>query len=232
MARFGSWLKALLPLILLLLLVVYWLHWTLSRPVGQVAIYGEVRHADLQGLQERALPWLTDAFWKVNLKGLQVSLERDPWLQQVNISRRWPDQIQIELVERKAWARWNQTAFVDERGQGFAPVRAVDLPLERWIEAESENLADAVALWHHLEPLLQAQALQLTGLKSEKRGAWQLELNGAVRVLVGRDNMESRINRFLWAWQHWLADEAPSIEKIDLRYPNGLSVAWLKSGYE
>ena len=76
--------------------------------------------------------------------------------------------------------------------------------------------------------MLQSSGLQLTGLRHEQRGSWQLEFNASIRVLIGRDNIATRINRFLWAWQHWLAAEAERLASVDLRYPNGLSVAWQK----
>ncbi|SFX03264.1 cell division protein FtsQ/DivIB [Marinospirillum alkaliphilum] len=224
------WLRVILPLVVLLLLVGYWLNWTLARPVGQVAIYGEVRHSDLAQLQQRALPWLEEPFWKVDLQGLKQALEQDPWLKKVQISRHWPDRIQLDLVEREAWARWNETALIDVDGQGFHPPTPVQPLPARHIHAGVESMPEAVQLWHKLEPLLEARDLELTGLRYEARGSWQLELDGAVRVLVGRDNMEARINRFLWAWTAWLAAESEKIERIDLRYPNGMSVAWLESG--
>lgn len=230
MAKLGLWLKALLPLLLLVVLVGWWLNWTLARPVGQVAIYGEVRHADLEKLQQQALPWLEVPFWKVDLAALKQALEQDPWLDSVQVSRHWPDQIRLDLQERVAWSAWNDTGLVDEKGQVFFPADISQINTGRQIFAEMDTLADALELWENLEPLLEEQQLILTELKLEARGAWQLQLNGSVRVLVGRDNIEKRINRFLWAWQTWLAAETENIAGVDLRYPNGLSVAWLQSG--
>lgn len=232
MAKLWLWLKALVPLLVLLMLVVWWLDWTLARPVGQVAIYGEVRHADLEKLQRQALPWLDAPFWKVDLAGLKQTLEQDPWLARVSVSRHWPDQIRLDLEERVAWSAWNDNGLLDEQGQVFYPAGHHEIMTGRQIYAEMDTLAEALKLWETLEPLLLKQQLILTELKLEARGAWQLQLNGSVRVLVGRDNIEKRINRFLWAWQAWLAAEAENIAGVDLRYPNGLSVAWLQSGRE
>lgn len=229
MARLAFWVKALAPLGLLLLLVGLWLNWTLARPVGQVAIYGEVQYTDLEKLQSRSLPWLDDAFWRVDLKGLKASLEQDPWLREVLVRRVWPDQIRLELIERVPWAHWNESHLIDEQGKGFNPGFVYSKELGRHIYSKKDTLAEAVKFWQDLDVLLQKSDLKLTELRHEQRGAWQLELNASIRVLVGRDNITSRINRFLWAWQHWLASEASNLASVDLRYPNGLSVAWQKS---
>ncbi|GLR63141.1 cell division protein FtsQ/DivIB [Marinospirillum insulare] len=229
MARFTFWLKVIVPLGLLIILVGFWLNWTLARPVGQVSIYGEVQYADLDKLQERSLPWLDDAFWRIDLKGLKTSLEQDPWLREVVVNRVWPDQIRLELVERIPWAHWNKRHLIDEQGKGFNPGFEYTKELNRHIYSKKDTLAEAVNFWLDLDALLQKSNLRLTELHHEQRGAWQLELNTSIRVLVGRDNIVNRVNRFLWAWQHWLEAEAVNLASVDLRYPNGLSVAWHKS---
>lgn len=229
MARLAFWVKVFVPLGLLLLLVGLWLNWTLARPVGQVAIYGEVQHADLEKLQERALPWLDEAFWRVDLKGLKVSLEKDPWLREVTVRRIWPDQIHLELIERIPWAHWNEGYLIDKQGIGFNPSFVYNKQLGRHIYSKKDTLAEAVKFWQNLDALLKESDLQLTELRHEQRGAWQLQFNANISVLVGRDNIANRINRFLWAWQHWLAPEASQLVSVDLRYPNGLSVVWQES---
>lgn len=228
MARLAFWVKVLAPLVFLLLLIGWWLNWTLARPVGQVSIYGEVRFADLEKLQERALPWLNDAFWRVDLKGLKASLEQDAWLSNVTVRRLWPDQIRLELVERTPWAHWNEGYLIDEKGVGFDPGFKFNQQLARHIYSKKNTLVEAVDFWQALNLLLQASELELTELHYEERGSLQLELNASIRVLVGRDNIELRINRFIWAWQHWLSHEEKNLASIDLRYPNGLAVGWKK----
>lgn len=229
MARLEFWLKVLAPLGLLLLLVGWWLNWTLARPVGQVAIYGEVEYTDLIKLQERALPWLNDPFWRVDLQGLKASLEQDPWLRSVTVRRHWPDQIRLELIERSPWAHWNNNYLIDKQGVGFNPGFKYTQDLERHIYSKKDTLAEVVKFWQDLDALLTESGLQLTELHHEQRGAWQVELNASFRVLIGRDNIVTRIDRFVWAWQYWLSAEAESVASVDLRYPNGLSVAWRKS---
>ncbi len=228
MARQVFWIKLLAPLGLLFFVVGCCLNWILARPVGQISIYGEVQHVDLEQLQTRALPWLNEAFWLVDLNSLKASLEQDPWIRSVLVRRQWPDKISLELVERTPWAHWNDEYLIDEQGVGFNPGFKYTQELERHIYAKKDTLAGAINFWQDLDALLENSGLQLTELRHEQRGSWQLEFNASIRVLLGRDNIAIRINRFLWAWQYWLAAEAEKLAIVDLRYPNGLSVAWQK----
>lgn len=232
MARWQLWLKTLLPLAVVLVLVVLWLQFTLARSVGQVAVYGQVEHVDLDALQVRALPWLEVPFWRVDLQGLKQSLEQDPWLKSVSIRRQWPNQIRLDLIEREPWALWNEDWLIDTEGKGFNPGFKYHKNLPRHIYSTSSNLADAYKFWQYLDALLKVNDLHLTKIHYESRGAMQLELNASVRVLLGRDNIPLQLNRFIWAWQKWLAQEAEQIVSLDLRYPNGIAVAWRKTAIQ
>lgn len=225
-ANWQVWLKALLPLLLLLLAVSYALHWMLARPVGQVSIYGEVRYVDQQALQQRALPWLAAAFWRVDLTGLRNSLEQDPWLEKAVITRRWPDQVAIQLQERQPWARWNDRAVLDEQGEAFFPTNpdVLDLPLH--IYSEPDNLQEALAFYRQLAAVMELLDVKVSELHLEPRGAWRLQLASGVTLMLGRDNIEKRMNRFIWAWEQWSENQQAQVERIDTRYPNGLSVGW------
>jgi len=224
--RWSFWLKALVPLLVLVLGVSYALHWMLARPVGQVSIYGEVRYVDQQALQQRALPWLAEAFWKVDLTGLSEALEQDPWLKKAVITRRWPDQVAIQLQERQAWARWNSKAVLDEQGNAFFPPDPdfLDLPLHFFSEADS--LQETLVFYRQLETALESLDVAISELHLEPRGAWQLQLDSGVTLMLGRDNIEKRINRFIWLWGQWPESQQVQVKRIDARYPNGLSVGW------
>ena len=220
------WLLALLPLALLVAGVFWGLHWMLARPVGQVAIYGEITYADQMALQERALPWLNEPFWRVDLEGMQQSLVTDPWLAAVEITRRWPNQIDIHLYEHQAWAFWQDRGVLNASGELFFPQNRELLELDLHFYASREDLPSLLVFYEQLQSKLDKLNLKITEIQLEPRGAWRLQLEEGVILHLGRDNIEKRINRFLWAWQKWSASERELIHVIDARYPNGLSVAW------
>lgn len=221
-----KWLKALIPLLVLILLAAYALNWMLARPVGQVSIYGEVRYVDQHRLQERALPWLAAPFWRVDLVGLRQELEQDPWLEKVVITRRWPDQVDMQLIERQAWANWNEDGILDEQGEIFFPANWESLELSLHLYSEPENLNSLLDFYQYLNKAFQENDLRIAEIQLEPRGAWRVELTDGVTLLLGRDNIEKRINRFIWIWNQWTPEEQAQVKKIDARYPNGLAVGW------
>lgn len=222
------WLKLLAPLILLVSLALLGLNWLLAQPVSQVKVYGKVQYLDLDQLQETALPWLNSSFWRLDLKGLKASLEADPWLKEVAIVRQWPNILRLEITERQAWAHW-QGKLLDQQGEAFAPLNAKDLALNKHLSVEAEKLAEAVKFWQDFDILLQANHLSLAQLVLTPRGSWKLKLTNGIEIYLGSSLVEERFQRFITAWQGWLTKQASKVASIDLRYPNGLAVAWLYS---
>jgi len=224
--RWVFWLKALVPLLLLIFAAGYALHWMLARPVGQVSIYGEARYIDQQALQQRALPWLREPFWRVDLLGLSQALEEDPWLKKATITRRWPDEVAIQVKERQAWARWNSEGVLDSEGVAFFPSNADTLELPLHFYSETDFLPDTLHFYQRLQEAIEPLGMTLSELQLEARGAWRLEFDSGVTLMLGRDNIEKRINRFLWVWNQWSEDQQARVKLLDARYPNGLSVSW------
>ncbi|NCO19381.1 MAG: cell division protein FtsQ, partial [Gammaproteobacteria bacterium] len=76
--------------------------------------------------------------------------------------------------------------------------------------------------WQELRILLQPADLEIALLALDPRGAWRIELNDGRELLLGREQLEQRLGRFL-AVRSELA-RYDDIRRIDLRYPNGLAL--------
>ena len=133
---------------------------------------------------------------------------------------------QLELFEQQPVAYWNDGELLNVRGDAFqaGPVTQLgNLPnLAGPKGSGSEVLAELDALQSQLGGL----GLNVSQLRLEPRGAWRFQVNDSVWVMLGRNDREARLARFMAAWQRRLGDEASQIRYIDLRYPNGVAVAW------
>jgi cell division protein FtsQ len=67
----------------------------------------------------------------------------------------------------------------------------------------------------------------MTTLRMDERGALSFWLTGGQEVRVGRETLETRLERFFAISMPAMAGELDQIEFIDLRYSNGFSVGWI-----
>lgn len=77
-----------------------------------------------------------------------------------------------------------------------------------------------------LAALLQPTGLKLVELQRDNLGVWRVETARGIKLVLGRDQLGDKLKRLALAWNSGLQNELDNIKTIDLRYPNGLAVAW------
>ncbi|PRY66107.1 cell division protein FtsQ [Vreelandella songnenensis] len=217
-------------IILLVLLVgaggrALWL-W-LDRPIERVSIRGEWEYVSADYLRTQLAPLVQGATWlSADLGVLRNRAMQIGWLHEVRISREWPNALVFELVEQEPVARWNDDFLLNPEGEPF-PFAPLDVPTGLPDLAGPEGSSEEVlAYYYRLTPHFESLALGLSQLRLEPRGAWRLQLNNGTWVMLGRREHEVRLARLSASWQRELARFGEHIRYIDLRYPNGVAVAW------
>ncbi len=226
MSQRGGWLG-----VVLLLLVfgaggrALWL-W-LDRPLERVSIGGDLTHVNADYLRAELTPLLRGRTWlSVDVAELRREALAIDWIAEARVSREWPNALTFELVEEVPVARWNDDQLLNPEGDPFAigPVSPPgDLPD---LAGPPGSGAEVLAYYERLATRFAALDLPLTQLRLEPRGAWRFQLDDGVWVMLGRSDREGRLARLVAAWQRQLEGQASHIRYIDLRYPNGVAVAW------
>ena len=199
----------------------------LDRPIERVSIRGEWTYVSADYLRSQLAPLVQDATWlSADLGELRDRAMQIGWLHEVRISREWPNALVFELVEQEPVARWNDEYLLNPEGDPFtfAPLEVPKgLPDLAGPNGSSEEV---LAYYYRLTPHFNKLALSLSQLRLEPRGAWRLQLDNGTWVMLGRRDHEVRLARLSASWLRELASFSEHIRYIDLRYPNGVSVAW------
>ncbi len=202
--------------------------WTwLDRPIERVAIRGELQHVSADYLRSQLAPLLQGQTWlSADLPALRRAARNIDWLAEVRLSREWPYTLAFELVEQVPVARWNDDYLLNPDGEPFAfePIEPPEgLPdLAGPVGSGAEVLAYHNRLSSRFDPM----GITISQLRLEPRGAWRLQLDDGVWVMLGRSDRDARLARLAAAWERQLGPHAAHIRYIDLRYPNGVAVAW------
>ncbi|KPQ26606.1 MULTISPECIES: cell division protein FtsQ/DivIB [unclassified Halomonas] len=199
----------------------------LDRPIERVSIRGDWQYVDADYLRTQLAPVVEDRQWlSADLSAIRRQALRIGWLHEVRITREWPNTLVFELVEQTPVARWNDDFLLNEEGEAFAfaPLGVPQgLPDMAGPAGSSEEVLN---YYHQLTPHFARLDLRLTQLRLEPRGAWRLQLNDSAWVMLGRRQHEVRLARLSASWQRELSRLSERIRYIDLRYPNGVAVAW------
>ncbi len=75
--------------------------------------------------------------------------------------------------------------------------------------------------------ILQPAQLEMKRLVLSPRRAWTLELSNGEVVLLGREAVQQRLERFIRFYPQ-IEGGVAALQQADMRYPNGFAVPWQK----
>ena len=199
----------------------------LSWPVNTVEVQGQFSLWKPELIVEQ-LDWLRDeSFFSAELQQVFQQVDDLPLLNVVNVKKRWPDTILINVHEDVPMAIWN--------GEEILTVGGDILPRPGFVTGE--KLARMRGNTHYSESVMRNyrrlhQMLKNTGvsvleLEVSDVGSITGKLSNGWNVVFGRHYFEERMKRLellLKALPH------KNVAGIDLRYVKGAAIEWLPVG--
>ena len=198
----------------------------LDRQVRQVDVAGSFQRVSPLEVEQIVRGRLRGGFISANLDQLQRAIETLPWVDHARVQRRWPDGLVVQVTEQMAVARWGDTGLLNSRGDLFIrDARHVppELPRLAGPEGSEHQVAD---LLFQVQPRLLEAGMQVSALRLDARGAWELDLASGVTVRFGRRQLDERVERFFKVGAPVIAGRVNDIAFLDMRYSNGFAVGW------
>jgi cell division protein FtsQ len=197
-----------------------------SIPVQRISVTGELEYTQTAAVQEMVQPALAGGFLKADLQRIREQLEGLPWIYEAQVRRKWPNALEIHVVEQLPIARWGQDGFLNHEGEVFNSGKQVDeqfLPLLQGPAGAARSLmANYLRVLEMLAPL----GLTVEQLSVDERGQVEAVLGGGTILVLGKDDFLDRMHRFVAIYREELAGRAADVESVDLRYESGLAVAF------
>ena len=200
-----------------------------SIPVQQISVTGELAYTQTEVVQEMVQPALAGGFLSADLQHIRRQLEGLPWIFEATVRRKWPNALEIHVVEQLPIARWGGDGFLNHEGDVFRSSEIGEwqsLPLLQGPNGAAKNL---VANYQRLVELLAPLGLAVEQLAVDERGQLEAVLTGGMHLIVGNDDFLERMHRFVKIYRTELAARAGDVERVDLRYESGIAVAFSDS---
>ncbi|HVJ61029.1 MAG TPA: cell division protein FtsQ/DivIB, partial [Burkholderiaceae bacterium] len=169
---------------------------------------------------------LGKGFFAIDLAEVRTAVAALPWVERVEVRKRWPDVLDITVAEHRAFARWGDDRLLSDHGELFRAPGGDDLQGLPELHGPDERIADVVAFHADALRTLGGTGLQVQGARLSARGSWSIVLGDGARVMVGRSPQpKERLERLVRVLPQLLTERRP-FERIDLRYTNGFAVFW------
>lgn len=198
-------------------------------PMRRLQVTGEFVHVDPEQVRAAALPHLGDGFFAVELEQVRTAVAALPWVQRVEVRKRWPDVLEVALVEHRAWARWGEERLLSDRGEFFVAPASAELDALPQLAGPDARVEEVVAFYNHARSAFAATGRQVRGARLSARGSWSLQLADGVDVVIGRADPQPRLARFLRVLPQLVVAEQRTLVRADLRYTNGFALTWAEA---
>ncbi|HWV11639.1 MAG TPA: cell division protein FtsQ/DivIB [Pseudomonas sp.] len=197
-----------------------------DRPIARISVEGDLSYISQQAVQQRIAPYVTASFFSVDLLGMRHELERMPWIASAEVRRVWPDQVLVRLEEQLPIARWGDEALLNNQGQAFAPKELSNYEHLPQLYGPKRAQQQVMQQYQVLSQMLRPLGFSVARLELRERGSWFLSTGQGIELLLGRDHLVEKMRRFVAIYDKELKAQQTNIARIDLRYANGLAVAW------
>lgn len=201
-------------------------------PLRTLRLQGDLQRVDARRVRQTVLPFARRGFFAVPLADAQAAVARLPWVERAEVRKRWPDVLEVRIVEYRPLAHWGKDRLLSEHGRifprgGLVPPK--DLPR---LQGPDARVADVVALYDEARALFAPQSLRVAALSLDARGSWSLRLSDGSRVTVGKHEARLRLRRFARLLPQLRAQTQAPLARADLRYTNGFALVWKERGPE
>lgn len=227
MLRLVGWIVALALVALPVVAVVNgWVggeHW----PLRTLRVQGELHRVDEAKLRTTVLPFAKPGFFAVKLDRIQVAVNALPWVERADVRKHWPDVLEVRISEHRPYARWGADRLLSEQGKLFAAGRTIDVPKGLpLLDGPEARVPEVVALYNQArERLVNAGGVQ--GVAVDRRGSWSITLANGTDVVLGRNDSDTRLQRFAQLLPRLVAEHpGQRLARADLRYTNGFALVW------
>jgi cell division protein FtsQ len=190
-------------------------------PLREVKVSGELNHVTREQLKLIVSRHLQGNFFTLDLVKTRDAFEKLPWVRNVSVRRRWPDRLEVQIEEHRELARWGNIALVNTYGELFHAASDKDLPV---FYGPGDGVREVAEHYKVYGQLLQPTGLRVTQVALSPRRAWQIGTQTGMVIELGREQVESRLQKFVEAYDRTLGPLGGQVRYADLRYPNGFAV--------
>lgn len=197
-----------------------------DQPIARVNVEGDLHYVSRAAVANQVAPFVDARFFSVDLEAMRGALEEMPWIAEAEVRRVWPDQVLIRLEEQLPVARWGDEALLNNQGQAFAPGELAGYEHLPKLWGPQRAQQQIMRQYQLLSQLLRPLGFTVARLELRERGSWYLTTGQGIELLLGRDHVVEKMRRFISVYEKTLKEHNTNIARVDLRYPNGLAVAW------
>lgn len=195
-------------------------------PLTRLAVRAEFNHVTAEQIRAAVQPQLGAGFFAIKLDVLRAAVAKLPWVEHVEVRKRWPDTLDVIVFEQQPYARWGDDRLVNRQGEIFSVADVEGLKGLPRLAGPDERIVEVLEFYAECMREFSGSGLVIDRLKLSPRGGWSIDLASGGVIEIGRENASAHLDRFLDVWPRLVGSQPGAPAYIDLRYENGFAIRW------
>lgn len=195
-------------------------------PVRQLQMQAEFRHVSAEQLRAAVTPSLGAGFFALDLDRVRDEVAALPWISGVEARKRWPDTLELRVLELHPFAHWGQGRLLGSEGRLFVVPGADGVAGLPHLSGPDDRVPDVVAFYSEVQRDFAPFRLHVDSVDLSERGSWSVGLSNGAAIVIGRDQPQQRLARFIAVMPKLMSGRSAGFVYADLRYSNGFAVKW------
>ena len=214
--------KIFLSIAAISLLVTFYL--VLNRPIETIDLNGDFKRVSKKVIQQNVSNITDQGYLNFNLNELKQRIESVSWVQSATVVKKWPDRIEVTIIEDDVIGLWNNESVLNSSGEVFnVDRRTIPSNLIKFYGPEGMNktVYENYIIFNNE---LIGRGLILQSMEFSILGSWSFTIRPKIEIKLGKSELSQRFERFLLVWDESLLDNYDQISYIDFRYTEGFAL--------
>jgi cell division protein FtsQ len=202
-----------------------WLKDEQQAPVQKIVVSGERQFVDDKKIEALIRTSQPGSFFNLNVEKAHQDVEALAWVYRASVRKRWPNGLEIYVVEQVPAAKWNDDLLLNQFGDVFQALvndNEISLPS---LFGPGGSEQTALQGYLAMRALLSGADFEISELFLSERFAWNVRLSNGIKLNLGRTEFIDRLQRFVDLYP-LLNKQDKAVDYVDLRYDTGLAVGW------
>lgn len=198
-------------------------HW-FSKSIDSYQVQSQLNEVRPEEIERVLKDYLGTSFWDIPIDEIQGRLTQLDWVVKAEVSRVWPDKLNVQIFEQKPVARWGENGLINHQGQVFFPYSIDGYQDLIMLDGALDSSQLVLHRWVKINELFQKHNIPLVGLAYKPGRVWHIYLAGGQSVILEEEQWQRKLRHFFLAYQKLSKELRNSAETFDLRYSNGFVV--------
>ncbi len=208
----------------LLLAVAYWFVYYPDKELEGYKVKTKLNHLNPEELQTILNKYIGDSFWRLDIEQIHKSIEKLEWVDQAQVTRKWPNFLVVEIVEQTPVAKWGNSGLLNAQADIFYPYDTSNFEQYVALNADDKNAKAMLEKLSFFQTQFNRLNWHIVSIDKRVDKGWLISFTSGTKIILGKQGWQDQIERFILSFSKVKKPIRKQAQTYDLRYSNGFVV--------